>query len=515
VKRSAVLLLALLSGCNGSSGLTVPPPIGGGGSPWMQYGSTAQHAGDSASSPQPLAAIHWRVTLDPNPPSIPGIGGIDAHYGSPVITPGNTVIVPLKTTASGGWGVDAVSGSSGAVLWKYAGDYITPQQGNFRLSQPSYNAVLSSNSRVYFAGSGGKLFYRDGADSAQGTVQTAVFYGAGAYGANKAAFDANVQVNTPLTIDSKGDVFFGFYVSGPNPLNLQSGIARMDAAGHGTWVSASSAAGDPTITNVPTNSAPALSNDESTVYVAAENINAGTGDLLALDATTLKTKGKTALIDPYANQPALVVDDSSASPMVGPDGDVYFGVLESLAIFPLHNDRGWLLHFDSSLARGKIAGSFGWDDTASAVPASMVPSYTGSSRYLIVTKYNNYYGIGSGDGKNRIAILDPNATQPDPVLPSVTVMKEVETILAVTPDPRWPGSFKEWCINSAAVAPAANAVFVNSEDGKLYRWDLPSNSFTQSIMLAPPTAEAYTPTAVGPDGQVYAINDAVLNAVGR
>ena len=42
-----------------------------------------------------------------------------------------------------------------------------------------------------------------------------------------------------------------------------------------------------------------------------------------------------------------MTDESSASPTVGPDGDVYYGVLESP--FPGHNDRGWLLHFNRDL----------------------------------------------------------------------------------------------------------------------------------------------------------------------
>jgi hypothetical protein len=127
---------------------------------------------------------------------------------------------------------------------------------------------------------------------------------------------------------------------------------------------------------------------------------------------------------------------SSATPTVGPDGDVYFGVLENP--FPNHNDRGWLLHFNSDLSQTKIPGSFGWDDTASIVPASLVSSYHGSSSYLLMTKYNNYGGVGTGDGHNRIAILDPNATENDPIIPTTQVMKEVITILGVTPDPNYP-----------------------------------------------------------------------------
>jgi hypothetical protein len=69
--------------------------------------------------------------------------------------------------------------------------------------------------------------------------------------------------------------------------------------------------------------------------------------------------------------------------------------------FPSHNDRGWLLHFNSDLTQTKIPGSFGWDDTASIVPASLVPSYTGKSQYLLMTKYNNYCGVGTGNGLNQ------------------------------------------------------------------------------------------------------------------
>ena len=186
--------------------------------------------------------------------------------------------------------------------------------------------------------------------------------------------------------------------------------------------------------------------------------------------------------------------------------------------FPNHNDRGWLLHFNSDLSKTKTPGSFGWDDTASIVPAALVPSYRGKSKYLLMTKYNNYAGIGTGDGHNRIAILDPNATEKDPVISTTRVMKEVITILGVTPDPEFPefpGAVREWCINTAAVDPFTKSILANSEDGKLYRWDLTSNSFTEVITLSTGVGEAYTPTVIGGDGTAYAINDAILDAVGH
>ena len=187
-------------------------------------------------------------------------------------------------------------------------------------------------------------------------------------------------------------------------------------------------------------------------------------------------------MDPHNTaNPAVITNDGTASPTVGPDGDVYIGVLENP--FASNHDRGWLLHFSADLSTSKIPGAFGWDDTASIVPASMVPSYTGTSTYLLMTKYNNYAGEG-GDGVNKIAILDPNAMMDDPVT-GACVMQEVLTIAGPTPDPEYigthPGAVREWCINTAVVDPATDSILANSEDGTLYRWNLTTNTFTQHI----------------------------------
>jgi hypothetical protein len=74
---------------------------------------------------------------------------------------------------------------------------------------------------------------------------------------------------------------------------------------------------------------------------------------------------------------------------------------------------------------------------------------------------------------------------------------------------------REWCINTAAVDPITKSVMVNSEDGSLYRWDLTTNTLSEKIKLSGGIGEAYTPTVIGADGTVYAINDAVLSAVGK
>jgi hypothetical protein len=260
------------------------------------------------------------------------------------------------------------------------------------------------------------------------------------------------------------------------------------------------------------NCAPALSNDGSTVYIAVnKNAAPQPGYLLALDSTTLATKAKAALVDPASGNPSRIPDNGTASPVVGPDGRVYYGVLEP--VFGAHNGRGWLLQFDVLLNAVGAPGSFGWDVSPSIVPASLVPSYTGNSGYLLALKYNNYFNAGSGDGLNRLAVLDPRGTQADPVTPSVTVMREIMTILGPTNDFWTANSRKEWCINTMAVDQARKSVLANNEDGMMYRWDLTTNTLSQSIKLTDGLGQAYTPTLVGADGAIYAINNAILFAI--
>ena len=468
---------------------------------WLTHSHDEQHTALSTVQSQPFSKIHWHTPVDLFPPG----GTIFIHYGSPLVTAANTVIVPVKT-GTNSFRVEAHNGATGKRLWTQNTGYQAPGASFV----PGMGPTISGN-QLFVPDIAGRVLVRQNPDLAKGSVTRLYFYGAKNYRKNPTAYKQNVQIDTPLTTDAAGNLYFGFLVLGPTPLNLQSGVARIAPNGTGTWVAAASASGDPSISQVAISCAPALAPDGSLLYVAVDN--GSYGYLLALNSTTLALVNRVRLSDPSSGLDASLFDGSSAAPTVGPDGDVYFGVLENP--FPNHNDRGWLLHYSSDLSQTKIPGSFGWDDTASIVPASLVSSYHGSSSYLLMTKYNNYGGVGTGDGHNRIAILDPNATENDPVIPSTKVMKEVITILGVTPDPSYPGGVKEWCINAAAVDPFTKSILANSEDGKLYRWDLTSNTLSEVITLSTGIGEAYTPTVIGSDGTAYAINFAVLNAVGH
>jgi len=481
---------------------------------WLTHSHDDQHTGLSTVQSQSLSKVHWQVPVDLAPPTNTGI---NVHYGSPLVTAANTVIVPVKTRSTVGtsFRVEAHNGATGQKIWTLSTRYYAPNNGANQFI-PGLGPTISGG-RLFVPDIAGAVLARANPDEAVGKTTELYFYGQQNYLQDPTAYQKNVQIDTPLTTDAHGNLYFGFLVEGSTPLKLQSGLARIAADGTGTWVSAAQASGDPTMTFVNFSAAPALSLDGSLLYVAVSNSHLyqyANGYLLALDSATLTLVNKQVLLDPSNGQDASISPSSSAVPTVGPDGDVYFGVLEaSVYPFPAHNYRGWLLHFNRDLSLVKIPGSFGWDDTPSIVPASLVATYHGTSSYLVMTKYNNYLYEGSGDGKNKIAILDPNATEHDPIISSTLVMKEVLTILGPTKNPS--GGVYEWCINTAAVDPFTKSVLANSADGNLYRWDLTANKLTEKIRISSGYGEAYTPTLIGTDGTAYAINDAKLDAIGN
>ncbi len=513
-RKLAVLAVALaLSGGHAAGrreGSPAPRRILSGGAV-TTFAGNAQHTAVFDPAAQDLNAIRWSTSIDLN-----NTGAV-AHYGAPLVTAANTVITPVKI-AGDLFQVKAFDGFAGTEKYALATDYILPPYDWI----PAYQPVLAagpSGARLYYPGAGGTLFFVDDPDSGTpGTPVRRIFYTTPAdYVAHAAAFNAAVFINTPITADSGGNVFFGFRMVGtaPAPLSTaQGGFARIAPDGTATYVLAGTAANDPTITRDSHNSAPALSNDEQTLYVVVKSaVSDAYAYLLGLDTATLARKFRVFLKDP--RNPAVnavIIDAATSSPTVAPDDDVYFGVLAG---------PGFLLRFSGDLAVEKAPGAFGWDNTAAIVPREMVPSYGGPSSYLIFSKYNNYAtpGGGSENGVNRIAVLDPGSTEVNPRDPAsgVLVMREVLTMVGPTPDADQssiPTAVREWCINTAAVNPATHSVFTPSEDGRLYRWDLAAHSLSQAVRLTAGVGEPYVPTVIGPDGTVYTLNGGTLFALG-
>ena len=476
------------------------------------FASTAQHTAQYSPPAQHLNRVVWSTPIDLNN------AGAYAHYGAPLITPANTVLVSVKIT--NGFKVNAFEGPTGRQKYTVFTDYIMPTHNWI----PSYQPVLSSpptGTRLYYAGAGGTVYHIDNpdSDSPGAPVQECFYTNMTAYTAGSNGFNNTIFINTPLTADTNGVIFFGFRVQqmAPAPLNTtNSGFGRLDPSGTAIYVLAGPAASDNRIVRDTHNSAPALSNDGSTLYVAVKGTNSAYAYLLGLDSTTLATKYRVQLRDPRNNNFAIVSDDGTASATVAPDGDVFFGVLGN----PNTGLRGFLLRFSADLATQKMPSGFGWDYTPAIVPSSMLPGYTGTSSYLLFSKYNNY-AVDDGNGINRVALLDPNAAQLDahPSASGLMEMREVLTIIGPTPDSEnysasLPYAVREWCINTAAVNPATKSIFAPSEDGHIYRWDLASNSVSEVFTLGPGVGAPYVPTVVGPDGIVYALNGGTMFALG-
>lgn len=487
------------------------------------FGGNPQHTNQYAITAQTMNRIKWQAVIDTN--------SSFAHFGEPLVTNAHTVIVQQNTPS--GTQLDAYDGTTGSLKYTLNPGYLYPSYS----WQPPYQATLSkgpSNQiRLYYPGPGGTVWYVDDPDSNTPTTPTQLaFYGPlSTYTGNSSGFNTTVFIDTPITSDSNGTIFFGFRVQGTAPAPLStgsSGYARIDKNGNASYVLAANATGDVAVTRDSHNAAPALSNDEATVYVVMKSGSTSYHSyLVALNATTLATQSQVFLLDPRNGNPAGTIEDTTSSPVVGPDGDVYLGVFAN----PYNGSRGYLAHFNSDLSQSKIFGGFGWDYTPGIVPASMVPSYTGKSSYLLFVKYNNYMIDGSGggagggnydegNGQNMVAVIDPNATEtdPHPSAGGIQIMREVMTAFGPTPDGEWPtiaGAVREMCVNATCVNPATKSVFFNSEDGRGYRWDLSENSISESLVLTNGIGEPYVPTAIGPDGTIYTLNGTWMFAMGK
>lgn len=170
------------------------------------FGGNAQHTANYNPAAQDLNTIHWSTSIDLNNT------GAFAHYGAPLLTPANTIMVPVKT-ASNGFQVNVFNAADGTALYTLTSDYIMPSHNWIPTYQPGV-AVNGSSTRLYYPGAGGTIYYIDNPDSAShGAPVQQVFYTSLAnYQANAAAFNSTVFINTPITTDTNGNVFFGFRV---------------------------------------------------------------------------------------------------------------------------------------------------------------------------------------------------------------------------------------------------------------------------------------------------------------
>jgi hypothetical protein len=222
-------------------------------------------------------------------------------------------------------------------------------------------------------------------------------------------------------------------------------------------------------------------------------------------------------VDPATNTPGggRILDDSSASPVVAPDGSVFFG-----AYTRYNYAQGHLMHF---AANGDYLGAylFGWDVTPG------VRSHNGT--YSVVTKDNHYT---AGSYCNNDTYCPPDRTANDPTYPEeffITQLSPALTkewsykntnTLACTRNPdgsvtcvdNHPHSF-EWCVN-AFIVDVNGVVYANSEDGWLYSINQ-GGTLRQRLFQQLALGAAYTPTSMDGSGRVYSQNAGHLFVAGN
>src|SRR5437764_306748 len=89
--------------------------------PWHGYGGDAQHNAQAPAPGQPISRVHWSTPVDLAPPSF-----LNIHYASPMITAGNTVLVPVKVHSNGTYRMEARAGATGQLVWSTTVQYRFP-----------------------------------------------------------------------------------------------------------------------------------------------------------------------------------------------------------------------------------------------------------------------------------------------------------------------------------------------------------------------------------------------------
>jgi hypothetical protein len=221
------------------------------------------------------------------------------------------------------------------------------------------------------------------------------------------------------------------------------------------------------------NISPAVSADGKTIYTASvAHFNSLDANLIAVNSD-LTPKWHTSLTNLAQGQiTGAIIDLSSATPVVLPDGNLLFGVLAS------GTSRGYMLKFSSS-GQYLTSFDFGWDDTPAV--------YVHDGTYSVITK-NNFYSSG----------------------PYYITQLNADLV------PEW--SYQsadnfEWCVNAPAVD-RDGTVYADSEDGSLFVIKQ-GGTLKGQIFLQQAVGAAYTPVSIGLDGKIYTLNNGDMFVVGN
>jgi len=513
---------------------------------WSQFGGNPRHSNNTAVSAQPLARVLADIVHDPLVPFEiqAGSGDLYVHYAAPLLD-GDDVFMTFKGLVGPAqvWSVHRLHWENGQLVdkWQAATDW-QPVPAAAGLWEPSFQSVLA-NGFIYAPAAGGTLMQ---IDRNTGSIVKRIN--------PFATVDAMTFVSGPPAADSSGNIFYGAFSmqdSGPWQRDIVGAwLVRVTPDGGTTAVPFSTLvpdapkAGDlcksefarstgkfpPTPDAIPpsipcgsqrpgVNIAPAIGPDGTIYLLSRTHFNSYWSWLVAVNPNltpkwdrSLRLRfndgcnvflppngtdggcpaGTTTGVDPYVNEDGSgrVIDNSTASPVVAPDGSIIYG---SYTFYNL--DQGHLMHFG---ADGTYLGSypFGWDTT----PA--IWQHDGT--YSVVTKENHYFDSSAQPG-DFVTQLDPQfRIEWQFRNPSRTSCRGG---VCVTEDAGF-----EWCVNAPAID-MHGTVYVNAEDGILYALGQ-GGILLDRLPLSGPLGAAYTPVAVDGQGRVYAQTGGHLFAAG-
>jgi hypothetical protein len=213
-------------------------------------------------------------------------------------------------------------------------------------------------------------------------------------------------------------------------------------------------------------------------------------------------------VDPATNQmPAgRVEDQSTASPVVAPDGSVLLGT------YARYNyARGHLFRFSAG-GDFLAAYDFGWDITPAIYEHDGTWSAIVKDNFYPVGTYCGVPGFcGQGAATYNLTSLGPELSR------EWTYTNNNDQLCERLPDGalvcRKSDEKFEWCINMVAVD-RYGFVYANSEDGNVYAIDR-KGRLAGHVFLKTAIGAAYTPLAIGADGRVYTQNDGTLFVTGH
>jgi len=550
------------------------------GQGWPEWALNSRHTGQTNVAGQNLTHILADIVYDPfvDQEKAPenGDGDLLVHYQTPLVD-GNDVYMEFKsgtytslaTWESQTWNERKLSWSGGNLVtqWNFQSDW---KPVPFNPAGPSWEPVFHATlagSFVYVPGAGGRVYKLN---KSNGAVVTTF---------NPLGGDSNIFLTGPITADSAGNIYYNtlkLNLSDPWGKDvIGSWLVKITAGGVASFTAfkdmmtgelgstdpcevgfSEPPPWPPTPTSIaPTikcgtvrpgiNVAPAVGNDGTIYTIARNHFVTRYGYVVAVNSNLTPkwtasmhgvlndgcnvqippngtpggcSVGATTGVAPDTNSlpSGRVLDDASSSPVVAPDGSVFYG-----SYTRYNYAQGHMLRYSST---GQFLNSyiFGWDVT----PAI----YSHGGTYSLVTKDNHYGEVGSYCNDDAVCPPDRNASNPGypeeyfvtQLSPALTVewrYKNTNT-LSCTRNPNnsvtcvddHPFSF-EWCVNAPAID-SNGVVYANSEDGNLFAINQ-GGTLRDKIFQQLAIGAAYTPASIGGDGRIYSQNDGHLYVVGN